>query len=63
MSYKIIRHFFDDYGREVVETGLTLKEAKQWCSNPETSSRTCSGSAAVALTLSRGHWFDGYDEE
>lgn len=65
MSYKIVRSFFndEDYSDEVIETGLTLEEAKEHCSDPETSSRTCTDPELVALTEERGKWFDGYEEE
>ena len=64
MTYKIIRGFFsDDFGNEVIETGLSLAEAREHCSNPETSSRSCTDPELVALTEERGPWFDGYEEE
>lgn len=63
-TYKIIRGFFsDDYENEVIETDLTLEEAKAHCRDPETSSRTCTNPELVAMTESRGDWFDGFEEE
>jgi len=60
--YKIVRHYFKGY-TEVVKTGLTLEEAQEHCSDPETSSSTCEGKEACALTRRVGQWFDGYDED
>lgn len=64
MTYQIIRSFFsDDYDNEVVDTGLTLEEAREHCSSSETSSRTCTELGLLVLTEARGPWFDGYEEE
>jgi hypothetical protein len=63
-TYKIVRSYFNqDYDSEVIETGLTLEEAREWCRDPETSSRTCTSEEGCARTEERGPWFDGYDEE
>lgn len=67
-TYKIIRYFNDagpffGDGSEIIATGLTLKQAKEHCRDPETSSRTCTSAAGIALTHQRGNWFDGFDEE
>ena len=63
-TYKIIRGFFsDDFDNEVIETDLTLEEAKAHCGDPETSSRTCTEPHLVAMTEERGPWFDGFEEE
>jgi hypothetical protein len=61
MAYKIVRNYFKG-GHRVIDTGLTLKEAQEHCSNPETSSRTCKSAKAKAVTRRMGQWFDGYDE-
>ena len=58
-TYKIIRHHFNREN-EVIETGLTLEEAQEHCSDPNTSSRTCDDETAEA---NPGTWFDGYTEE
>lgn len=63
-TYKIVRGFFsDDYDDETIETGLSLEEAQEHCRDPETSSRSCTAPALIALTEVRGSWFDGYEEE
>jgi len=64
MSYKIVRMFFDDdFPTQVIETGLTLEEAQAHCSDPETSSSTCTNDEGLKLTDVCGKWFDGYSEE
>ena len=55
-TYKIIRFRFEGDDR-VIKKGLTLEEAREHCSDPETSGFTCSD------LNKRGQWFDGYDEE
>ena len=54
-TYKIMRYGFD-LEPEVQRTGLTLEEAQEHCSDPETSSTT-------ATDPEPGQWFDGYEEE
>ena len=61
--YKIIRFYRDRYGSRTIETGLTLKQAQAHCSDPETSSSTCTSAAAKRITRRNGEWFDGYTEE
>ena len=60
-TYKIVRHFKDDYGQQVIKGSLTLEEAQAHCKDPETSSSTATGAAAKAITEKWGPWFDGYD--
>ena len=55
-TYKIVRLKLTGRAR-VIKRGLTLKEAREWCKNPETSGRTCSDKS------NRGHWFDAYVKE
>lgn len=46
-TYSIVRFYFK-HGSEIIATGITLEEAKEWCSRDDT----------------RGDdWFDGYREE
>jgi hypothetical protein len=61
-KYKIIRRYFRG-GRRTIETGLTLEQAQEHCSNPETSSRTATSSKAKARTRRMGPWFDSYEKE
>lgn len=53
MSYKIVRHY-QNGKRRTIETGLTLAEAQEHCSNPETSSRTATSAKARAVTRRNG---------
>jgi len=63
VTYKIVRHFAGDYPNVTMLTGLTLKEAKSWCNDPETSSTTCKHPNSLEITERFGPWFDGFDEE
>ncbi len=48
--YKIVRIFYEiDKDNEIIKTGLTLKEARKHCRNPNTSKKF--------------KWFDGYEKE
>lgn len=58
--YKIVRMYFRG-GKRTIKSGLTLEEAQAHCRNPETSSRTATGTAARRRTAARGPWFDGYE--
>jgi hypothetical protein len=60
--YRIVRHFFHKRPR-IIRRGLTLAEAREHCSDPETSSRTAEGQAGRDRTRKHGAWFDGYEEE
>jgi hypothetical protein len=68
--YRIVR-FKQTGGRgKVQKAGLTLKQARAWCNDPETSSRTAakprgcgSDERLIAKWAEAGkHWFDGYEE-
>ncbi len=63
--YKIVRMFSAMGMRKRKVPGmdrLTLKQAQAHCNNPETSSRTATGSAAKRITRRVGcDWFDGYE--
>lgn len=64
MKYRIVRHFMSG-DRVTIKENLTLEEAKEHCSDPETSSTTCQKSPAKSITKANGPWFDafeGYDE-
>lgn len=64
MKYSIVRYFRDRSDMNVVLVeGLTLEEAKKRCSDPETSSNTCTLPQMKQLTKLHGPWFDGYKEE
>lgn len=59
--YKIVRHYFNKSNKRTIDTRLTLEEAQAHCSNPETSSSTCTTPQACAITRRNGAWFDGYE--
>ena len=60
-TYAIIRMSFKD-GKRTIKVGLTLEEAREHCSDSETSSSTCSAETELAETMGTP-WFDGYEEE
>lgn len=62
-TYKIVRKFRNGHADEVIETGLTLEQAKQHCRDKNTSSSTATSESAVAITAKMGPWFDCYYEE
>ncbi len=62
-TYRIVRLHKDSPERLEVLRGLTLEEAQEHCSDPETSSSTCEGERAKKYTKRHGDWFDAYEEE
>ena len=61
--YRIVRFYESaNIRRRIIDTGLTLEQAKAHCSDPETSSSTCTKAAGKARTKRRGRWFDGYEQ-
>jgi len=62
-TYRIVRLHKDSSRRPVLLRQLTLEEAQEHCSAPETSSSTCEGERAKKYTESHGAWFDAYEEE
>lgn len=66
--YNIIRKFENGKPARVVQRGLTLKKAQEWCEDPETSSMTaktaCNGSEKAIQRWhdQQKHWFDGYEQ-
>ena len=62
--YKIVRYHMDSkIDNVVIDRRLTLEEAQKHCQDPETSSKTATGSEALSYTKMHGPWFDGYTEE
>jgi hypothetical protein len=62
VSYRVVRLYRDaKIRRRVIDTGLTLEEAQRHCSDPETSSSTCTGKTARARSRRVGAWFDAYE--
>lgn len=60
--YNIVRFFRDSGRRRVVMSRVTLAVAQLHCSNPETSSSTCTNAKGKRRTREHGPWFDGYEE-
>jgi hypothetical protein len=61
--YIIRRRYFNaHYPSRIIATDLTLEEAQEHCSDPDTSSRTCTSEEGKAHTLKYGPWMDTYDE-
>ena len=60
--YKIVRFYRGDIPTRTIRKGLTLAEAQEHCSDPETSSRTATSYRARKRTERLGPWFDGYTE-
>jgi len=67
-TYRIVRFFAGHvrpggwggpYG-ETVRDEVSLAEAQEHCSDPESSSETCTSAAGKRLTRERGPWFDSY---
>ncbi len=59
--YKIQRLYFKG-GKRTIRTGLTLEQAQAHCSDPQTSSSTCTNAAGRRRTAQKGPWFDSYTE-
>ena len=68
-KYYIVRKYFKSgpwsalaNGGELIKHGLTLEEAQEHCSDPETSSSSCTSEEGLERTEKRGPWFDCYYE-
>jgi hypothetical protein len=61
-NYKIVRMYFQG-GSRIIKRGLTLEEAQKHCSDPQTSSSTCTTATGKARTRRMGPWFDGYTDK
>ena len=63
-TYKIVRFFQGTGTKQTIKTGLTREQAEDHCSDPETSSQTCTSAEGKRRTKrSGGHWFDGFYKE
>jgi hypothetical protein len=63
VRYNIIRLYEDQsINSRTIRRGLTLEEAQAHCSDPETSSSTCTNAVGKRRTKSLGRWFDAYEE-
>lgn len=58
-----IKRFYQRGGHDIVRRYLSLEDAQEHCSDPETNSETCRRPENVRRTDERGPWFDGYEEE
>lgn len=61
-SYNIVRMYFNGTPKRTILKRLTLAEAQAHCSDPNTSSSTCTSKVGRARTRKLGAWFDGYEE-
>ena len=59
--YKIVRIYEKDFSRRTIRKGLTLEQARAHCTDPETSSTSCTNRAGKRRTKRLGRWFDAYD--
>jgi hypothetical protein len=61
--YNIVR-FYEKAGirRRVIRERVTLEEAQRHCSDPDTSSTTCTTKSGKDRTRRIGRWFDGYEQ-
>lgn len=61
----MVKRFYADLrvGSDVVETGLSFQEARDYCDNPETSWKTCTSPEGEERTRKFGPWFCGFDQE
>ena len=62
-TYEIVRFYKDGHEPEVVERGLSRDEAKEYCEDDETSSKTCEKPENVKRTEEKGEWFCGFQAE
>ena len=63
-TYKIIRKYMSDLVEdEELQGDLTLQQAQQHCSDPETSSRTCTSQEGTERTEKFGPWYDTFYNE
>lgn len=58
VSYRIVRKFVNSNRTRVIRRSVSLALAREHCSNPETSSKTCTTKAGKARTRKSGPWFD-----
>ena len=67
--YEIVRFYQDGRKQRVQKRNLTLKQAQEWCNDPETSSMTAKNACGDNQKMidrwhaKQKHWFDGYREQ
>lgn len=63
-TYRVVRKFMNEkLSDKLLFTGLTLEEAQTHCNDPESSSKTCTGTIGCQRTRDNGPWFDVYYED
>jgi hypothetical protein len=63
-THRIVRFYENpEHEAEVLETGLSLEEAMDYCRGSETSSRSATSEEALKRTKEKGRWFDGFQLE
>lgn len=63
-TYRIVRFYqTGPTKRRVLERGVSYAEAREHCSDPETSSSTATNAEAKRRTKQSGPWFDGFEKE
>ncbi len=63
MTYRTVRYYKNTGPKAIINTGLTLEEAQEHCSDTESSSTTCKRDVGKEHTQKYGPWFDGYEKE
>lgn len=64
MTYRTMRMYQNsDKPDDAIDDALTLTEAQAQCSDPETSSSTCTSAEGIERTERYGAWFVGYESE
>lgn len=61
-GYRVVRFYQrrPGYRRTIIDR-CTEAEAQAHCSDPETSSSTCTSAVGKRRTRQHGPWFDGYE--
>ena len=64
--YKIVRFYQNNRKTRTMNRNLTLKQAQDWCNDPNTSSMTKGNPSQKTIDRwheEQKHWFDGYTEQ
>ncbi len=62
LRYNIVRFYrTSPISRRIIARNVSYDAAREHCSNPETSSRTCTKPHNKARTRKMGEWFDGFE--
>jgi hypothetical protein len=64
VTYRIVRFYRDAWpNHRTIKRGLTHEQAVAHCTDPQTSSSTCTNAVGRARTRRLGPWFDGHERE